>query len=177
MEAALMRLLAEMGCKSGDDALVDGLMRAIDEASDPLARSLDLWPTTDRPVAPTVFALALRALHATQTFQLKPAELRAEIVKAYRRLKRLWAALGDCYERRLTIEDVILLYGPQHDDATFKARRDLAARRAGLLPPEEEEAEAMETEETPALAACEAPTVKRRRKSSKTEEQGATKGE
>jgi hypothetical protein len=130
-EAAIAQLLAQTGLKAGDgaDDLLDGLVAAVDDASDQTARRLDLWETTDIPISPAVLALALQKLRATKTFQLKPSELRAACVNVYRRLREVEKDLDRYIASRQSIDDILLLFGPQSDEFQFKVERRLAQAR------------------------------------------------
>ena len=165
LELAFARMLSECGHKSEDrDAAIDGLVEAVGLACDPLARELDLWPTTDGPIAPIVFAFALLKLKATKTYFPKPAEVRKVLVEVHRRLWReVLVDLAEQYKRRLAVDECILINGPQSDDLTFQMRRRFALESAGLLPSDDDEQQA-EQSSKPALAACDAKPPKRTKK-------------
>jgi hypothetical protein len=113
--------------------VVDGLVRAVDEACDPLARQLEMYPTTDGPIAPIVLAQGLRTVHATSKYNTpKPAELREAIVTAHWRFRKMLKALDRAEEHRSNIDALIREHAPEqiehHTTSRVVERRAAACR-------------------------------------------------
>jgi hypothetical protein len=93
------------------------LLAAVDDASDPVARTLDLWPTCDRPVSPAALCLAIKLLRATSKYSPEPAELRGACTRVYWKLRKVVRQLETCAEARRAIDEMILLHAPRHEAA------------------------------------------------------------
>ena len=136
MELAFARMLGGGNHKTEDhDAAIDGLVDAVGLACDPLARQLGYGRRSRGQLRRSYSRSRCVSCKQRRRFCRSPRKCARRSSKCRAPVATIPHDLGEQYNRRLAIDECILINGPQSDDPTFQVRRRYALGSARLLQP------------------------------------------